>query len=299
MNRSRRDFMVSVGTAGAAAAITTLEAAPNDPIRRLPPARMKLSLAAYSFRDYLAGKNKSMSYEQWMDLVAGYGTLDAIEPTGYYFPENATAEYMRGFRRRAFLLGLDISGTAIGNVFTHPAGVERDKQLADTRKWIDRAAALGAPVIRIFAGNLQKGTTEADARKWAIDAIHESCRYAGERGVILALENHGGIVTTIDQILSIVKEVQSPWFGVNLDSGNFRSADPYGDLAKLAPYAVTAQIKAEITPGGTRQEADYARLIDILRKSGYRGYVALEYEAKEDPKTAVPRHLEKLRKLIG
>ncbi len=54
---------------------------------------------------------------------------------------------------------------------------------------------LGAPTIRIFAGNLQKGTTEAQARAWRIEAIQECCEYAGPRGVILALENHGGIVS--------------------------------------------------------------------------------------------------------
>src|SRR5262249_41334910 len=87
---SRRDFMRAVGAASAAtvAGFSSSAAAPVDPVRRRPPARMKLSLAAYSFRDYLAGKNKSMTYEEWVDLVAGYGTLDAIEPTAYYFPEN-------------------------------------------------------------------------------------------------------------------------------------------------------------------------------------------------------------------
>ena len=298
MMHSRRSFLQGAAAMGASSLLAP--AAPAiEPVARSGPARMKLSLAAYSFRDYLAGRNKSMSYEEWVDLCASYGLLDAIEPTAYYFPENVTDEYMRKFRRRAFLAGLDISGTAIGNVFTHPAGPERDREISNAKRWIDRAAALGAPVIRIFAGNLPKGTAEADARRWAIDAIHDCCRYAGERGIFLALENHGGIVTTIDQILSIVREVQSDWFGVNLDTGNFRSADPYGDLARLAPYAVTVQIKSEIgSARDDRKEADLPRLVGILKKAGYRGYVALEYEAREDPKTAVPRYLKTLRGLL-
>jgi sugar phosphate isomerase/epimerase len=155
-------------------------------------------------------------------------------------------------------------------------------------------------VIRIFAGNLQKGTTESDARKWTVDAIHECCEYAGERGIFLALENHGGIVTTAEQTLAIVKEVQSDWFGVNLDTGNFRGPDPYEELAQVAPYAVTVQVKTEIgVAGGSRGEADFGRQIDILKKAGYRGYVALEYEGREDPKTAVPRYLSTLSKLMS
>src|SRR5687767_4489290 len=224
-----------------------------DPIKRLGPARMKLSLAAYSFRSVLAGSKKSMTLEDFVNRAVEWD-LDAVEPTSYYFPEPATPEYCRKLRRQAFLLGLEISGTAIRNTFTHPPGPALDKEIAHVKQWIDLAVHLGAPTIRIFAGDLQKGTTEEQARQWCIDAIQQCCAYAEPRGVILALENHGGIVATVDQLLSIVKAVKSDWFGVNWDSGNFRSADPYADLAKAAPYAVVAQIKTEISPNGNRRE---------------------------------------------
>src|SRR5205085_11205113 len=118
-------------------------------------------------------------------------------------------------------------------------------------------------------------------------------------GIYLALENHGGIVATIDQMLTLVRAVRHDWFGVNLDTGNFHSPDPYADLARLAPYAVTVQIKDQIHRSGRNPEtADLPRLIDILRAANYRGYVALEYEGSEDPRAAVPRHLAALRPLI-
>jgi sugar phosphate isomerase/epimerase len=98
----------------------------------------------------------------------------------------------------------------------------------------------------------------------------------------------------------MVKAVKHDWFGVNFDTGNFRSSDPYADLEKLAPYAVTVQIKTEIQRTGMKKEdADLKRLIEILRSAGYRGYVALEYEAEEDPKTAIPRHIETLKKIVA
>src|SRR5262249_50105432 len=148
--------------------------------------------------------------------------------------------------------------------------------------------------------NVDKGDTEANARSRCIEAIQEACDYAGTYGIYLALENHGGITTTIDQILAIVQRVKHDWFGVNLDTGNFRSPDPYADLTKLAPYAVTVQIKTEIERTGRKKEdADLPRLIDILRAADYRGYVALEYEAAEEPKVAIPRHIETLKKLMG
>ena len=101
-------------------------------------------------------------------------------------------------------------------------------------------------------------------------------------------------------MLTIVKAVNHLWFGVNWDTANFRTPDPYADLARLAPYAVTVQIKTEIHPlGKPTEDADLYRLIMILRATGYRGYVALEYEAAEEPKIAIPRHLEALKRLMG
>jgi sugar phosphate isomerase/epimerase len=124
--------------------------------------------------------------------------------------------------------------------------------------------------------------------------------YAAEKGVLLALENHGGITATPEQLLRLVQGVKGPNFGVNLDTGNFHGEDPYADLARLAPYAVNVQVKTEIQAAGKKKEdADLKRLIGILRDAGYRGYVALEYEATEDPKTAVPRHAAELLKLMG
>jgi sugar phosphate isomerase/epimerase len=100
-------------------------------------------------------------------------------------------------------------------------------------------------------------------------------------------------------MLALVKAVKSPWFGVNFDTGNFQTEDPYGDLTKLAPYAVVCQIKTEIHPKGKpKEEADLKRLLDILRGVGFRGYVALEYEAVEDPRTAVPNAIAALRKVL-
>ena len=293
MTVSRREFL------NTAAAAVALPAVRMDPVKRTGNPHMKLSLAAYSFRESLAGAKKSMTLDDLVDLASTYD-VDALEPTSYYFPEPVTPEYCRSLRRHAFLQGLAISGTAVRNTFTHPPGPQLDKEIDHVKRWIDLAAELHAPTIRIFAGDLQKGTSEADARRWCIDAIHKACEHAATRGIILALENHGGIVTTPAQLLAIVREVKSDWFGVNLDTGNFRGPDPYAELAQLAPYAVVVQVKSEVSVNGAaRQEADFGRLIKMLRDVKYRGFVTLEYEAREDPRTAVPRYLQTLRKLIA
>jgi sugar phosphate isomerase/epimerase len=270
------------------------------PIGRTRSSHLKLSIAAYSYRDLLTAKPPKMDLFGFADLAADMG-LDAIEPTSYYFPPNVTTEYLHQLKQYAFALGLDISSTAIGNNFCFPPGLKRDEQLELTRTWIDRAAELDAPVIRIFAGYVPKGTSEEQAVEWAIEGIKESLPYAAKKGVTLALENHGGVTATSSQILKIVRAIEAPNFGVNLDTGNFHVDDPYAELAEVAPYAVTVQVKTEIRRKGAEasEEADLGRLISIIRDVKYSGYVILEYEAAEDPLKAIPRHIKKLRELIS
>jgi hydroxypyruvate isomerase len=86
---------------------------------------------------------------------------------------------------------------------------------------------------------------------------------------------------------------------VNLDTGNFRTEDPYRDMAAAAPYTLNVQVKVDVRVGGKSQPTDYKRVVQILRDAGYRGYVALEYEAAADPMTAIPGHLAALREAIA
>lgn len=299
---TRRHFLTSTAFAALACPLAlTSVASAGGPIGRTRPSHLKLSLAAYSFRDSLAPKNgkPTMDLFDFVELGADLA-LDGVELTSYYFPPDVTPAYLHRLKQHAFTLGLDISGTSVGNNFCVAPGPERDKQLALVRTWIDRAAELDAPVIRIFAGSVPKGETEAVAVARAIEGIRESLPYAVEKGVTLALENHGGITATPVQILQIVNAIDSPNFGVNLDTGNFSGEDPYTDLARLAPYAVNVQVKTEITrKGKSQEEADLSRVLGLLRDAKYSGYVVLEYEAKEDPAVAVPRHIKKLRSLIG
>jgi sugar phosphate isomerase/epimerase len=298
MPSTRRQFLQSALAAGSGLALAAGSSPAIEPVQRLGKSHIRLSIAAYSFRQYLNLKKPTMTLADFVDFAARMD-LDAVEPTAYYFPET-TDEFLATLKGRCTRLGLDVSGTAVGNNFATADPAKRKEQMVYVKKWVDYSSLLGAKTIRIFAGTMDKGDTEDKARARCVEAIQEACDYAGKRGIYLALENHGGIVTTIDQMLALVQAVKHPWFGVNWDTGNFHSADPYADLAKLAPYAVTVQIKTEIQRAGQPKEtADLKRLIDSLRSTGYRGYVALEYEAAEDPKAAIPRHLETLKKLIA
>ncbi len=295
---TRRKFLTAAGATLAGGSFLR-PATAIEPIPRSGEAKFKFSLAAYSYRELLSGKNATLTLADFIDDCAKMG-LEGAELTSYYFPPDLTAEYLRGLKRQTFRLGLDISGTAVGNDFCHPAGPNRDRQIDLVKQWVDHSEVLGAPVIRIFSGQAKKGQDESEARRLAIEAIEECCQYAGEHGVFLALENHGGLTASIDGLLQLVRSVKSDWFGVNLDTGNFHSADPYADLARLAPYAVNVQVKVSMHPaGGPKEPADLKRLAKMVRDAGYRGYIVLEFEEREDPRQACPRYIDQMREAFA
>ena len=306
--QSRREFLTraAVGSLG----FVGLGAAAIEPFERAGTPRLRLSMAAYSFREYFKDANhkrekaapadKQIDLFQFIDFAADQG-CDGAELTSYYFPVDCTPEFVAKVRRHAFVRGLSVSGTSIGNTFTHPAGPERDKNVAMLKKWVDHAAILGAPHIRVFAGEAPKGVSYDDARKNCLSTLDECCAYAGKRGIILGIENHGGIVARPEQLLSIVREVKSPWLGINLDTANFHTEDPYADFTRCAPYAVNVQVKDEIRRAGktAAEPADIPRFFKILREANYQGWVALEYESAENPWTAVPRLLKQMKALAA
>jgi sugar phosphate isomerase/epimerase len=302
MSPSRRRFLAASAplAAGVPLAAGLARAAfAAEPPSRPPGGKLKLALAAYSYRKFLTGeRTPAMTLQTFADRAAAL-QVDGVELTSYYFPETVTPEYVAGLKRHCYILGLDIVGCPVRNTFTYPAGAQRDKEIAHVRRWIDIAADLGSPSIRIFAGDLQTGQTAKEAQANCVECIEACAETAARRGVLLALENHHGVVADPEGLLAIVRAVRSDWCGINLDTGNFRTADPYADLAKCAPYAVTVQLKTEVRPGGGKpQEADLPRLVRILKDAGYRGYVTLEYEAAEDELVAVPKALDRLRALL-
>jgi sugar phosphate isomerase/epimerase len=292
----RQCALLTAGAGAAGAGWPGNVARAIEPLKRDGKSFFKFSLAAYSYRNLLNGKPPApkLTLDDFITDCAKM-QLDGTELTSYYFPKEPTSEYLRHLKQLCFTLGLDVSGTAVGNDFCHPPGETRDSEIQQVKRWVDYAEILGAPVIRIFSGH-PHDTSQVEAHKLAVEAIEECCEYSGQHGVFLALENHGGLTTTIDGMMALVRDVNSPWFGVNLDTGNFRSSDPYADMAQLAPYAINVQVKVSIAPaGGKLQRADFRRLAQIMTGAGYRGYIVLEFEENEDAREACPRYVNEMR----
>ncbi len=255
---------------------------------------MRLGCAAYSYRDLL--KPGLMSLLEFVDACADMG-MDGVELTSYYFPSTHTA-YLHDLKRHCFLRGMHILGTAVGSNFTQADATKRAENVAMTKAWIDHSVVLGAPCIRVFAGPIPVDTLEEAAHGWALACLQECVSYAAERGVVVALENHGGVTSTAVQVQKFLDVIESPWFGINLDFGNFR-VDPYAEFAQLAPRTVTTHVKVTSRFGDERGPVDYRRVRQVMETAGYRGYLSIEFEEQEDPTVGVPRLAGLLQQILA
>ena len=262
--------------------------------------RFKISLNAYSFNEPL--KNGKTNLEAVMEFCANTG-FDAIDLTGYYFPGYPAVpsdEYIFHLKRKAHTLGLAISGTGIRNEFAEPDKTKRNEEIAFVKKWIDVAAKLGAPVIRIFSGKSQPDHyTRAEVESWIVEAIQQCVAYGKEKGVIIAMQNHNDFIKTAEQAQSILQKVNSEWFGLVLDTGSFVSLPPYDEINKMTGYAVNWQIKEKLNYNGIITDMDLERLFKIVYASTYRGYLPIETLTPGDPFSIVPPFLALVKKAMA
>jgi sugar phosphate isomerase/epimerase len=315
MNQNRRSFLQNFAVApAAAAAVAGLSGIPvlgRGPIERIGGAKLKTSLNAYSFskalNDHIKGRGKGMTLLDLLDFCAKHN-FDAVDPTGYFFPGYPDApadEYINNFKRRAFQLGLDISGTGVRNDFATPDELRmagqpsRAEDVRHAKEWVEVAAKLGAPVLRVFAGPEPKNVPwEPVAKRMAAD-LREVSEHGRQFGVLIGVQNHGDMLKTADQTIKVVEMVDSDWFGVIVDTGYFLTEDPYVDIAKVVPYAVNFQVKESPFGKDSEIRTDLKRLVRIVRDGGYRGYLPIETlsvpDRPYDPKKLVPQFLAELR----
>ncbi len=262
--------------------------------------KLKMGLNAFSFNVPLV--EKKMNLDDLLDVAAEIG-FEGVDITAYYFPGYPNVppdDYLHHIKRKAFRLGLEISGTGVRNDFTDPDKNKRNEHITLVKNWIDAAAKIGAPVIRIFAGTQNpKGYTREQITEWMLNDIRDCLTYGKKKGVIVGLQNHNDFIQTADQAISIIEKINSEWFGLILDTGSYRVNDPYEEIAKTARYAVNWQIKENVFINGAEKEADINKLIEIVKASGYRGYIPIETLGPGDPKPKVAQLFNKVNKALG
>lgn len=294
---SRRNFTKSIIVVPAVASIGGfLSFTPSVSIKKILSHKFKLSLNLYSFNSLL--REGKVDLFDMLDFCAEHN-FDAIDPTGYYFPGYPNVpsdEFINSFKRKAFLLGLDISGTGIRNDFTQPDEKKRQSDLELTEKWIEVAAKLGSPNLRIFSGKAKtEGFSRTQVMGWMVKHIKTCCELGKKHGVVIALQNHNDFLSTADEVNELFKKVDSEWLGLNHDIGSYRQNDPYEEIEKNIQHAVTWQIKENVWIDGKEAHTDFTKLFKIIKEAGYRGYLPLETLGEGDPYQKVPKLLEEVR----
>ena len=319
MTMNRRSFLTTsaAGAAGVAASVLATPAsvtAAEESVAKLAPGTggwrgNPIGVSTYSFWRYREGAK--LEIDKCIDLAAEMG-FDAVEVLEVQM-HRKDAAYMQEIKKRAFVHGMSLCGFSTHQGFVSPDKEVRQKNIDRTIASIENAYAMGIPTRRVNTGRwgttksfdeLMKnrgiepaleGYTEKDAFPWVIESFEKCLPVAEKCGVLLGLENHWGLGLTPEGVLKIVDAIKSPWLQVTADTGNFLE-DPYDRLAKLASKTVFMQAKTYYGGGvWYTLDLDYDRIAAIFRKANYRGFISLEFEGKEDPRTAVPKSLALLR----
>lgn len=278
----------------------------------LPKPRIKLSVSSYSYWHF---KKEKYPIEKVIDEAAKVG-VEGIDILHRQMESEDNA-YIQKLKKHAFVNGIAFTCLSIHQSFVSPDKEFLAKEIAHTKKCIELAARMGIPCLRLNSGRwgtiksfdelmkargvepILPGYTEDDGFKWCIDSIQQCLPTAEQHGVLLALENHWGLCSTPEGQLRIKKAIDSPWLGIMMDTGNFLE-DPYSKLEMLAPYTNFVQAKTYYGGGEWYSlDLDYKRIISILRKVNYQGYISLEFEGKEDAATAVPKSIDMLREAMN
>ncbi len=183
-----------------------------------------------------------------------------------------------------------------------PDQQERLKTVENHKKWIDAAKFLGCHSIRVNAAS--QGSFE-EQQKLAADGLRMLCEYAGPQGINVLVENHGGLSSNAEWLVGVMKMVDHPRVGTLPDFGNFtinrqtgETYDRYKGVELLMPWAKGVSGKSyAFDSQGNETTIDFYRMMQIVKDSGYRGYVDIEYEGSElseiDGTIATKKLLEK------
>ena len=261
------------------------------PVKRVGGPFLKTSLNAYSFDALLKANLKDST--KGLDLFslcefAAQNGFSAVDLTGYYFPDypNAPSDaYINKLKKHLHTLGLNVSGTGVRNDFTSADKKVREEGIRITKSWIEVAAKLGAPVVRVFADsqspskNWKESSGNAkreEVESWMVECFKSCAAHAESFGVILGIQNHGDFISSGAEHLHLLNAIDSPWCGAIVDTGRYITANPYDDISFMAPYAVNWQIKTHVGNKATSPRTDLIKLVKIIRSSGYRGFLPIE-----------------------
>lgn len=278
---NRRDASKSLLAAAGAGLLPKTYALPDAP-------RFKLSLAEWSLRDRLrSGELSNLRFPVAAKREFGIGAVEYVST--FFNGKEADAGYLRELRQLAegegvanVLIMVDLKGQG-GELASSDAKVRTSAAHAH-HVWVDAAKALGCHAVRVNARGYG-AATYADAKSYFSDGLSQLVHYAKPNGIRVLVENHGGFSSNGRWLAEVMDRVGDDHCGTLPDFGNFlidKEAgvfyDPLVGLSELMPYAKGVSAKAhQFGADGLETTIDYPRMVNIVKNSGFSGYVGIEW----------------------
>ncbi len=297
MKNNRREALRKIALTPALLTVPTLLGASTKEQAEPPANYVQYSVNAYSFNDEF--KSGAMDLFDMMEFAADIG-LNAVDLTSYYFssyPKLPEKSEIFALKKRALELGLNISWTGVRNNFVTADAKARKTDREMIKDCLAISSAIGSSILRTFTGrNIPDGYTKEQVKTWLVEEYKLCSQYSAEVGVIVALQNHNEFLFTADEVIDIIKRVDSEWFGLILDIACLRTTDdPYAEAKKLAPYANYWFIKEYVYHNQVKKPTDMGKMAAMIKKQGFQGYVSFESLSDGDPKVIIKEMLAEFK----
>ncbi len=298
VHTTRRDFVSGVALAiggvgvGLLPTLSGATTASSPSIKFPPEPRQRICISSYSFREFIAGEhhksgNPTIDFIDFPAHVVEKFKVSKIEPWGRHFP-TTDPKYLKDFRKAvenagAAVVNMTVSGKE--SAYSADRG-EREKAIANCKKWVNVAVALGSPSIRTGIAPVKDVKPNVERLAESLTQIAE---YASGNNIVVHLENDDPVSEDPYFLVRVIKQVNSPWvrtlpdFGNTLDGHDESYAYPAIDAMFAYAYAI-CHVKDGIgTDQGKVVRVDLARTFGILRHHLYKGFCSMEYDAPGDP----------------
>ena len=285
---------MGIAAAGMASAIPSILAA--DPVKKEMP--FKLALSQFSLASqYWTKQSDPLDFAHKTITVFGISGLDYCSM--FYAGKAKDTTYLNELKKRAldngcYNLRIMVDGEGVLGDLNKDV---RTKAVENHYKWIDAAATLGCPMIRV---NVEGEGDPKEVAKAAVESLNTLIDYGRKSNVDVIVENHVGISCNGAWLAGLMKEMNNPHCGTLADFGNFcinRTKPPTNDIAgwmqtkcleeydryegirELMPYAKGVHAKTHVFDAdGNDTETDFAKMFKIIHDSDYKGWVSIEYE---------------------
>jgi len=250
-------------------------------------------------------KGSMLDLRKFPDLIADKYHVHNLELCSTHFESTASSylselkENLKKAHSRVINMPVDYPHDWDGKGLCDADDKQWRWEIAERKKWIDIAAALGAQSIRPNPG----GTAQMTDMSRPIAAYKELGEYGKSKGVKVLIENHGNVAGKAENIVAIIKGAGPQWVGSVPDFGNWAEADRYRGLESVFPYASTVCHARYETPAGAEMNGklitfDFARCMKISKAAGFKGVYSAEFAGAGDPYEGTQKIIDELVKYL-